>query len=124
VKCSPLISIISHIYNITPKDKVPMITFIYSTKAYSKVLFLERLRDISNTLNERLKLKVFITSDQDHKEHIGSNRRFTDEDLTEAVGKGGNTVCYVCGPPKMTDHVVELLGGIVGSERVFCEKWW
>lgn len=44
-------------------------------------------------------------------------------------GVGGGregTVCYVCGPRKMTDEVVEFLGRQEGMEegRVLCEKWW
>ena len=42
-------------------------------------------------------------------------------------GKGREgTVCYVCGPQKMTDEVVEFLGRQVGMApgRVLCEKWW
>ena len=36
------------------------------------------------------------------------------------------TVCYVCGPPKMTDDFVAFLGKQEGmvQERVLCEKWW
>ncbi|PGH27326.1 hypothetical protein AJ80_01036 [Polytolypa hystricis UAMH7299] len=39
------------------------------------------------------------------------------------------TVCYVCGPPNMTDEFVKALEEMVGSgaegkKRVFCEKWW
>lgn len=46
---------------------------------------------------------------------------------SEKVGEGREgTVCYVCGPQKMTDEVVEFLGEQGGMEkgRVLCEKWW
>jgi hypothetical protein len=45
----------------------------------------------------------------------------------EEGGKGREgTICYVCGPQKMTDEVVEFLGEQEGMEkgRVLCEKWW
>ena len=37
-----------------------------------------------------------------------------------------NTVCYVCGPPQMTDELVDLLRNQKGmcEDRVLCEKWW
>ena len=38
-----------------------------------------------------------------------------------------DTVCYVCGPPGMTDSVVEILGRILGEggeQKIFYEKWW
>ncbi|PGH01814.1 hypothetical protein GX51_04994 [Blastomyces parvus] len=41
----------------------------------------------------------------------------------------GRTVCYICGPPDMTDEFVAgaeaAIGAGVGREKsVFCEKWW
>ncbi|CAK1354245.1 unnamed protein product [Cercospora beticola] len=65
-------------------------------------------------------------------------RRFKEEDLVRAVDgyrqesvfglqhERSGTVCYVCGPPKMTDEVVDFLKGLEGMDerRVLCEKWW
>ncbi|KAM3415923.1 hypothetical protein BST61_g9415 [Cercospora zeina] len=77
-------------------------------------------------------------------------RRFGEDDLVRAVDGYGNqdrdrsngeglfgnldedangrsgTVCYVCGPPKMTDEVVGFLKGLEGMDEknVLCEKWW
>lgn len=34
------------------------------------------------------------------------------------------TVCYVCGPPPMTDEFVQYLEGVMGKEKVLYEKWW
>lgn len=61
-------------------------------------------------------------------------RRITHDDLQTAATTNTsgsdevippeNTVCYVCGPPPMTDGFVEFLRGIVGEKRVLCEKWW
>lgn len=36
------------------------------------------------------------------------------------------TVCYVCGPPTMTDEVVEFMRHQprMADDRVLCEKWW
>lgn len=64
-------------------------------------------------------------------------RRVNDEDLVKAldgykqnVFGGGHdresTVCYVCGPPQMTDEIVAMLRKQEGmnESRVLCEKWW
>ena len=61
-------------------------------------------------------------------------RRITTTDLEDAVDgyqhSGQNsrsrTVCYVCGPPVMTDGFVDFLMQQTGmaKERVLCEKWW
>lgn len=36
------------------------------------------------------------------------------------------TVCYLCGPPRMTDEFVDVLRGLLGGEKdkVLFEKWW
>jgi hypothetical protein len=62
-------------------------------------------------------------------------RRIGEGDLVSALdgwkGEKGargreGTVCYVCGPQRMTDEVVEFLRRQEGMEkgRVLCEKWW
>ena len=46
-------------------------------------------------------------------------------DASGGRGREG-VVCYVCGPPRMTDEMVEFLGRQEGmeEERVLCEKCW
>ena len=111
-----------------------------------QILFLPRLRQImrSQESSHRLSisLDLFLTdlasssnllssvSPSDLKIHPD---RISDDDLrSAAVGTGGEsdsqgTVCYVCGPPGMTDSIVgklvEMLGD-GGEQRVFFEKWW
>ncbi|GMF69466.1 unnamed protein product [Aspergillus oryzae] len=60
------------------------------------------------------------------------SRRVSQDDLRTALtGPNGDikpeeTVCYMCGPPAMTDEFVAALRGLMGdgSDRVFFEKWW
>ncbi|KAL1958191.1 hypothetical protein VTO42DRAFT_5046 [Malbranchea cinnamomea] len=62
------------------------------------------------------------------------NRRITRDDLRIIVSSQdpkvrSGAVCYVCGPPQMTDEFVEILGELLESgnnteKRVFYEKWW
>ncbi|KAJ9355760.1 hypothetical protein DTO027B9_3914 [Paecilomyces variotii] len=128
--------------------------FLYSTRlppsksfsnfqaALDQILFLSRIREIihSHAPSRRLRisLDLFLTNlneypdlqistPQDMEIH---DRRITAEDLKTAVtGSSGDetgtgTVCYICGPPPMTDELADKLKGMVGSERVFYEKWW
>jgi hypothetical protein len=109
-----------------------------------RVLFLPRLRQIirSQALSQRLRisLDLFITNSSPGLTASGSPtdiaihaRRIDDGDLRAAV-LGGNgkidpqsTVAYICGPPQMTDEMVESLKNILGEDgdkRVFFEKWW
>jgi NAD(P)H-flavin reductase len=61
-------------------------------------------------------------------------RRITTTDLAELIdgyqhsdqATRSKTLCYVCGPPVMTDGFVDFLTQQPGmaKERVLCEKWW
>lgn len=58
-----------------------------------------------------------------------SERRFEHKALVSSLGsegERGNTVTYVCGPPGMTDEVVNVLRKVDGmkKENVLYEKWW
>lgn len=108
-----------------------------------EILFLPRLRQIirTQTLSQRLRisLDIFLTNSSPGLVASGSPpdltihpRRISEADLRAAVvgdGKFGpdQTVAYVCGPPRMTDDIVESLKGVLGEDgdqRVFFEKWW
>ncbi|PYI12380.1 hypothetical protein BO78DRAFT_392237 [Aspergillus sclerotiicarbonarius CBS 121057] len=118
------------------------------TSSLEQVLFLSRLRQIIASQSQfhrlQIRLDLFITDlDLDLERESssllsGSNedltlhtRRINRGDLQKAIsGSDGRvraeeTVCYVCGPPGMTDEVVESLEGFLGKdERVYYEKWW
>lgn len=56
-------------------------------------------------------------------------RRVTHEDLFKALGpvsERRGVVAYVCGPSRMTDEFINVVGSQEGMEegRVLCEKWW
>ncbi|PLN76393.1 hypothetical protein BDW42DRAFT_197196 [Aspergillus taichungensis] len=121
----------------------------------SQILFLPRLQQIirSQSYSHRLciSLDLFLTSPSSSENptspasdaasssssppsadefHI-HNRRINESDLRTALASANGrtepagTVCYVCGPPRMTDEMVDVLGGLLGGqERVFYEKWW
>ena len=116
-----------------------------SESCLDQVLFLSRLRQIirgqSQSHRLRISLDLFLTnlSDGEHsllQENPADltihSRRINDADLKKSLaGPDGkvnptDTVCYVCGPPSMTDGVVDALEVFMGSgkERVFFEKWW
>ena len=121
------------------------IHFIYGTKAGSDsdpqhILFLPRLIDlIAAASDPYVTLTLFLTGtgDEGAIEHgkfpnRTFARRITERDLERALNGYGkqsdrsSTVCYVCGPPEMTDGFVSFLTrqpGMAG-ERVLCEKWW
>lgn len=136
---SPLISIISHLHHT---NNMPgSVEFLYTTKVTDgEMLFADRLMHIASDRRDRLKLTFFLTGgasgsgrdlpDPRLEDPAVSliHRRLTPNDVLEALGdaQGGQTVCYVCGPPQMTDELVVFLRAQQGmsADRVLCEKWW
>lgn len=60
---------------------------------------------------------------------VAWTHRIDDIALSSAVGKpddASSSVFYVCGPPEMTDSIVEHLKKQkhVHPDWVLCEKWW
>ncbi|KAF3893845.1 hypothetical protein GTR04_2416 [Trichophyton interdigitale] len=176
VGINPLISMISYIHQ-TQSCLLPSARFhlLYSTRIPlsstpinmtrpsetlntlatdwpSKILFLDRLRQISRDWNQAkdninpLDLQLFLTNSKlenrdDNKSILDTvthitvhSRRIEAGDLRKAVGESDElrrgTVCYVCGPPVMTDEFVKKLKIFTSSEndktrgRVLYEKWW
>jgi hypothetical protein len=111
-----------------------------------QILFLPRLCQIVRSQESshrlRISLDLFLTDLASSSDLFSSGSpsdlkihpvRISDRDLRSAVvGRDGEldsrgTVCYVCGPPGMTDSVVEKLVKMLGDggeQRVFFEKWW
>lgn len=51
-------------------------------------------------------------------------RRINTDDLDVEEKQRDDSVYYICGPPAMTDELVQYLEPIVGKEQVLYEKWW
>lgn len=115
---------------------------MYSCRApkqdVKEILFLDRLNKIFCRPSQDLRL--YLTGDGLPKGDLQpqgpeypcvhlSRRRFLPDDLINCLPspeRRRNTVVYVCGPPQMTDEVVDFLKGLEGmlEQRVLCEKWW
>jgi predicted ferric reductase len=136
---SPLISILSTLHQTSSMP--PKVEFLYSTKVShqkldaNRILFLPRLCSIQSSWPKNIDLTLFITGDFKRMRNPEElpwhyTRRIEKPDLLTSLGEDveqrKRTVCYVCGPPRMTDEFVEFLAGQEGmeAERVFCEKWW
>jgi len=124
--------------------RLPKPTPASTETTLDQILFLSRLRQITQSQCQshrlRIGLDLFITDLPDNSSlrtappvDISVHpRRISREDLDVAIRgadasvKAEETVCYLCGPPGMTDDFVgvlrELLGD--GQERILFEKWW
>jgi len=154
VGINPLISIFTSLIQVQESQRPKEIHFLYGTKTPTSdmdpqsMLFLTRLIDLVAAAADpvNVTLSLFLTNtgyeDGERIEHGKlPNRTYAKRigkgDLVGALdgwrGKGAqggagreDTVCYVCGPQRMTDEFVEVLRGQEGmsEERVLCEKWW
>ncbi|KAF2741514.1 hypothetical protein EJ04DRAFT_530519 [Polyplosphaeria fusca] len=155
VGINPLISIVDHILGQAEPEYLD-VRFLYATKAPrpnaepSEILSLPRLIELFWTPDpaadeNRNRLDVFFTSTID-KSCIASDdtlinslnegsavqasaRRIDRSILIEAIGTRSErerSVFYVCGPPDMTDSIVDFVCSQdnVTSKHVLCEKWW
>lgn len=142
---SPLISIFTHL--IKSAQRPQEVHFLYATKASpeldrAQILFLTRLMDlIAAEASHTVTLSLFLTgTGQEGRIEHGQlpnrtfARRMTTADAVHAIdgygahisGNRSQTLCYVCGPPRMTDEFVGVLSQQpeMAPERVLCEKWW
>ena len=137
VGINPLISILSHLHHTNSMP--PSVQFLYSTKlerpssTLESILFLDRLRSIYESHEDRMRLSLFVTGQRrDQAVDQGMellHHRIELEDLRKALGpvkERKNMFCYVCGPRGMTDEIVARVrneDGVV-LDQVLCEKWW
>jgi len=146
VGINPLISILSHIRQTNVQ--LDHLRFMYATRIsrhdvqVSKILFLPRLLDLFRSpitpVDEKQKerLELFFTGQLENLEFAKGLPAYTrfqrieDADLKSAAGtdevEKKSSLFYVCGPPVMTDHIVDFLRrqDFIDPDRVLCEKWW
>ena len=125
---------------------LPEVQFLYSTKLPppppirselhpEDILFLPKLMEIDSLRLQSFRLELFVTNTDDKNESMikllpeHHPRRMTQDDILKALGdpeQRESTVCYICGPPQMTDETVTFVSDLEGMEgsRVLCEKWW
>ncbi|KAI9874013.1 MAG: hypothetical protein M1830_010295 [Pleopsidium flavum] len=139
VGVNPLMSILSHLHQL---DQMPEeVRFLYTLRQpepEERILFLSRLEAIAESVTAtRFRLQLYLTggSSPSSPKIEGTprttvqHRRVTHSDLIEAISNPedrAGAVCYICGPPAMTDEFVDVLRHAEGmeEERVLCEKWW
>ncbi|PNP51464.1 hypothetical protein THARTR1_07904 [Trichoderma harzianum] len=117
------------------------VRFIYASKLprsgkLSDIVFLDRITTLFGEDKVKGEMKLYVTAagnamSQETTSINGARvevlpRRLTMADVEAAIGDGQDqgTVVYVCGPPTMTDELVEKLAAIVDPQRVLTERWW
>ena len=131
-------SMLSHLHKT--KQMPQQVRLLYTSRLaesgrHVHFLFIDRIREIANSLSpEQFRMWFYVTGKHQREfprksRILWRKRRMNHDDLIRAIGKPENrpgVVCYVCGPPAMTDDFVEVLRHAEGMEeqRVLCEKWW
>lgn len=145
VGVNPLMSMLSSIAEGHEQNAAALdVSFMYASKLpasgnLSDVVFLDRITRAFGEGRVKGKMKLFITAAGDNAplrqqetRYINGapveiqSRRLTVADINESIGGENHqsTVVYVCGPPPMTDELVEKLAAVMDSRRVLTEKWW
>ncbi|KAI5458391.1 hypothetical protein BGZ63DRAFT_426794 [Mariannaea sp. PMI_226] len=125
------------------------VSVLYASKVpkegVKEILFLRRIAKLFDDGGLRGRLQLFATGvslpgiaslgDELQQDFLKAGleihaRRLSHDDLRLAVGEDGKATCivYVCGPPMMTDELVQLLISPEGigleESQVKTEKWW
>ncbi|KAL6809939.1 hypothetical protein J3E69DRAFT_350600 [Trichoderma sp. SZMC 28015] len=142
VGVNPLMSMLSYIAESNDGHGVGDVRFIYASKLprsgkLSDIVFLDRITSLFGEGKVKGEVKLFVTAtgnavSQETTASINGAqvevlpRRLTMGDVEAAIGdrEDQGTVVYVCGPPTMTDELVEKLAAIVDPQRVLTERWW
>lgn len=135
-----MVTAIHERWSLHEKQSPAKVDILYSTKVDkklvhpNKILFLDRLKNYEGHHPEKMSVTPFITGNYEKLEDPEElpwhfTRRLTKDDVLTMLGDFGKrqrTMCYVCGPPLMTDELVHFLSSLDGLEasRVLCEKWW
>lgn len=148
VGINPLMSMLNHITGRPKGDRPTNVQVLYAFKVppveeeglggervvnAAEILFLPELLEMEREWDGDLKLKTFVTGDLENvNAQLGflasaEKRRMTEVDVRDTIGTESlpDTTGYVCGPPVMTDWLIQLMVSRgLDDNRVLCEKWW
>lgn len=127
-----MVTAIHERWSLHDQQSPAKVHILYSTRVdkklvhSTKILFLNRLKSYEEQHPEKMSLTLFITGDYEKLEDPEElpwhfTRRLTTTDVLTVLGDFGTkqrTVCYVCGPPSMTDELVGFLNSLDGTGSV------
>ncbi|KAH7309438.1 hypothetical protein B0I35DRAFT_439962 [Stachybotrys elegans] len=138
VGINPLMSMLGTLAEMEQRSHLT-VDVLYATKVPRQgmrhVLFLERIAALFGEKGFRGQVRVYATGGGfDIKDincsgvEVKAGRPSLGEILNIVGEQTESTYVYVCGPPTMTDEIVEGLtnsdNGVLAPDRVLREKWW
>ncbi|XP_059352271.1 oxidoreductase NAD-binding domain-containing protein 1-like [Daphnia carinata] len=139
VGINPLLSILlqlKHHFQIPTNEKyLPKnITLLYSAKQKEELLFQDTISELKHGPLKSFDCRFFVTrlpaSENDQSGQRGSqfrDGRLMEKDLRLAINKSDidTVICFICGPPPMTDAIhSQLIKMEVPAKQIKYEKWW
>lgn len=119
VGINPLFSIwlhTKHLADMKSSGTPQAVSLLYSAKIAEELIFQQ---DLVQGQGEGWKMSPFLTRE-------GAKQRLGKKDLAQELdGLQGRKVCFLCGPPEMTDQVAKWLEELgVAKDDVKYETWW
>ncbi|KAM6958924.1 oxidoreductase NAD-binding domain-containing protein 1 [Aplochiton taeniatus] len=136
VGINPLYSILLHVADLLRLNhatagrsySIGSTHLCYSSKNTQELLFKKTIIDVCREFPGKFSCDFHITQqtadiDQDIRHHVKSGR-ISDEELRAHVDPQ-KTLCYLCGPPPMTESFARSLVDMgLSEDRILFEKWW
>ncbi len=94
---------------------------LYSARTARDFAYEAELRDLA--ARGQMELELRVTRDESLGEWSGTRGRFSSVDLARLV-HGGETLCFVCGPPALVEEIPKALEELgVPRSRIRTEEW-
>lgn len=144
VGINPLMSILGYLSDERQRLGIH-ISVLYGTKLpengrLGDILFLDNMVGTLRQESTAGKVRLFVTGSapgaddrakyEADKVEVKAGRMIDNDLLSElSTDEAGGTLVYICGPPAMTDHFVNMLTApemehVVSAAAVKSEKWW
>jgi len=129
---NPLFAIMQAVQMAPPAEvpRLERISLLYSASRPSELAYLSEIEQIARS-DQRVRIYSTVTRNSAPEEPWGNSvGRIDAQALDKAIRDSrvatADTFSYVCGPPAMTDDLVQcvLEEAHLPRENVFFEKWW
>jgi NAD(P)H-flavin reductase len=114
---SPLRAMMRHALHV-PHEAIGL---LYSARTPSEFAYEAELRELAS--RERIELQLCVTRDTTDERFAGMRGRIGRDQLAPLV-HGGETLCFVCGPPALVEDIPRTLEELgLDRTRIKTEEW-
>ena len=114
---APLRAMLHHALGV-PHEAIGL---LFSARTPAEFAYEQEFRSLAAA--RQIELELRVTREVAPDDWSGVRGRLGREDLAPLV-HGGNTLCFVCGPPALVQEIPQILGELgVPRERIRTEEW-